>query len=61
MKTLGSVLTQHSQQLRNNTQLTTIIETVNSAVNDFRNLGGKDLSITVYENEPVVYLGDIYG
>jgi hypothetical protein len=28
---------------------------------EFKTLGGNDLSLTVYEHEPVVYLGDIYG
>ena len=61
VKALEGALTQFSQQLGSNSQYASLVQVIGGTLNEFRTLGGNDLSLTVYEHEPVVYLGDIYG
>jgi hypothetical protein len=61
VRALETALGQFSQQLGGNSQYTSLVSLVGSTLGEFRTLAGNDVSITVYEQEPVVYLGDIYG
>ena len=61
VRALETALGQFSQQLGGDRQYTSLVQLVGSTLGEFRTLAGNDVSITVYEQEPVVYLGDIYG
>jgi hypothetical protein len=61
VKGIETALAQFSQQLGGNTQYNSLVQLITGTLGEFKTLGGNDLSLTVYEHEPVVYLGDIYG
>ena len=61
VRTLETSLTQFSQSLGSNAQYSSLVQVIGGTLGEFRTLAGNDLSITVYENEPTVYLGDLYG
>ena len=61
VRTSETSLTLFSQSLRSNAQYSSLVQVIGGTLGEFRTLAGNDLSITVYENEPTVYLGDLYG